>query len=165
MRIRMKDGAPLWDSDCLRLRTAEAFLSSPATFHLQCGQTRAPDLHVPALSYTVQPKDQYKRTTDGQPLMSSNGSLIKPFAVALETLMFIAISWRSSEKSTGLRRIRLKLYWLEVSLGSPAQDPGLCSAYAVQESRFFYVYSLGDGVGCRNKQKKSVQQMRKLCYH
>lgn len=87
--------------------------------------------------------------------MSSNGSLIKPFAVALETLMFIAISWRSSEKSTGLRRIRLKLYWLEVSLGSLAQDPGLCSAYALQESRFFYVYSLGMGWDAETKKKVS----------
>lgn len=33
--IRMKDGVPLWGSDCLRLKTAEAFLSSPGTFHLQ----------------------------------------------------------------------------------------------------------------------------------
>lgn len=85
--------------------------------------------------------------------MSSNGSLIKAFAVALETLMFIAISWRSSEKSTGLRKVRLKLHWLEVSLGSPAQDPGLCSAYAVQKSRFFYVYSLGMGWDAETKKK------------
>lgn len=103
----------------------------------------------------VQPRDQYKRTADGQPLMSSNGSFIKPFTVALETLMLIAVCWRCSEKSTGLRRIRLKLYCLEVSLGSPAQGPVLCSAYAVRESRLFYVYSLGMGWDAETKKKVS----------
>lgn len=106
----------------------------------------------------VRPRDQYKRTADGQPLMSSNGSFIKPFTP--ETLMLIAVCWRFS----GLRRIRLKLYWLEVSLGSPAQDPVLCSAYAVHESRLFYVYSLGMRWDAKAK-KKSVQQICKLCYH
>lgn len=103
----------------------------------------------------VQPRDQYKRAADGQPLRSSNGSFIKPFTVALETLMLIAVCWKYSEKSTGLRRIRLKLYWLEVSLGSPAQDPALCSVYAVHESRLFYVYSLGMGWDAKAKKKVS----------
>lgn len=113
----------------------------------------------------VRPRDQYKRTADGQPLMSSDGSFIKPFTVTPETLMLIAVCWRYSEKSTGLRRIRLKLYWLEVSLGSPAQDPVLCSAYAVHEYRLFYVYSLGMRWDAKAKKKKSVQQICKLCYH
>lgn len=82
-------------------------------------------LHVPALSYASATKEPIWQTTDGQPLVHAKDPLIKPFTVAHETLMFIAISWRYSETLMGLRRIRLKLYWLETSQGSQAQDPVL----------------------------------------
>lgn len=155
MRIRMKDGVPLWDSDCLRLKTTEAFLSSPGTFHLQWGWTRAPDFHVPALSYTsatkgpIQTDHRWTATNEFQRFtyqaFRSGSWNFDVYCNILEVLWKVH-RFKKSQVETALAG---SFPW------EPSPRPRALYCVCRTGVQVLLCLQFGDGVGCRNKIKGS----------
>lgn len=160
MKIRMQDGVPLWDSDCLRLKTAEAFLSSPGTFHLQWGRTRAPDFHVLALSYTSATKGPIQTNHRWVPTVHLSSLLqwLWNFDVYCNIL---EVLW----KVHGLKKNQVETVLARSFSWEPSPRPRGLYCVCSTGVQVLLCLQFGDGVGCWSKKKKSVQQMCKLCYH